>query len=108
MLAVAGLLLPVIGWQWTRDPQAAGHDQGAVGLGGYGPVGVQIHAPRVPKAPNRSESPHPTLLPVWDPILAAARQASAAARAAPEHREAPDAQHLLAETPGRGAVAGMG
>jgi hypothetical protein len=52
MGAEAGLLVPVIGWQWTRDPQAAGHDQGAVGLGDHAPVRVQIHAPRVPKAPQ--------------------------------------------------------
>ena len=89
MVAVAGLLLPVIGWQWTRDPQTAGHDQGAVGLGGYGPVGVQIHAPRVPKAPNRSASPHPTLLPGLG--------------SHPGRRPAPACRGT-----GRGAVAGMG
>ena len=53
MVAWVGLLMPVIGWSWTRDPQAAGHDQGAVDLGGHAPVGVQVHAPRIPKAPNR-------------------------------------------------------
>jgi hypothetical protein len=59
MVAVAGLRLAVIGWSWTTDPQTAVTDQGAVDLGGHAPVGVQVHAPRVPKAPNRSESPHP-------------------------------------------------
>ena len=61
-MAVAGLLLPVIGWQGTRDPQDAGHDQGPGDLGGHSPDGLQVHAPRVPKAPNRSTrglaSPH--------------------------------------------------
>ena len=57
MVAWVGLLMPVIGWSWTKDPQAAGHDQGAVGVGGHAPVGVQIHAPRVPKTANRSSSP---------------------------------------------------
>ena len=56
MVAVAGLLLPVIGWQGTKDPQAAGHNQGAVDLGGHSPVGLQVHAPRVPR-PHRPESP---------------------------------------------------
>jgi hypothetical protein len=63
MVAVAGLLMPVIGWSWTKDPQAAGHDQGAVGLGGHAPVGVQVHAPRVPKAPTGRS--HLTLEDVW-------------------------------------------
>src|SRR5512132_4745400 len=56
MVAVAGLLLPVVGWQGTKDPQAAGHNQGAVDLGGHSPVGLQVHAPRVP-GPHRPESP---------------------------------------------------
>ncbi len=57
MIAMAGLLLPVIGWQWTKDPQDAGHNQGPSDLGGHSPDGLQVHPPRVPKAPNRSESP---------------------------------------------------
>jgi hypothetical protein len=42
MVAMAGLLLPVIGWERTRDPQAAGHNQDPVDLlGGHWPVGLQ-------------------------------------------------------------------
>ena len=57
MIAVTGLLLLVIGWLGTEDPQDAGHDQGPGDLGGHSPDGLQIHAPRVSKALNRSESP---------------------------------------------------
>ena len=40
MMAVAGLLLPVIGWQSTRDPQDTGHNQGPSDLGGHSPGGL--------------------------------------------------------------------
>ena len=49
MIAVAGVLVSVIGWQRTRDPQEAGHNQGAVDLGGHALTGLQVHAPRVAK-----------------------------------------------------------
>src|SRR5918999_377029 len=52
MIAVASLLLHVIGWEWTRDPQETGHDQGALDPGGDAPDGLQVHAPRVPKVPT--------------------------------------------------------
>ena len=58
MVAMAGLLLPVIGWERTRDPQAAGHNQDPVDLlGGHWPAGLQVHAPRVSKAPNDQSHP---------------------------------------------------
>jgi hypothetical protein len=50
---------PVIGWEWTRDPQEGGRYQGAVDPGGDAPVGVQGHAPEGIQDPNRSASPHP-------------------------------------------------
>jgi hypothetical protein len=58
MVAVAGLLLQVIGWQWTTNLQAAGHDHGPVDPGGYAPTASQIHALRVPKA-RTMKSIHP-------------------------------------------------
>ena len=49
----------------------------------------------------------PPFSPVRDPILIAALQASAAVRAAPERREAPDPGAWCRDT-GSGAVGGMG
>jgi hypothetical protein len=58
MIAMAGLLLQVIGWERTRDPQVAGHNQDPVDLlGGPWPVGLQVHAPRVSKP--RTDQSHP-------------------------------------------------
>ena len=57
MIAVAGLLLPVIGCEWTRDPRDAGHNQDPSDLGGHSPDGLQVHAPRVPKAPTDQSHP---------------------------------------------------
>jgi len=51
MVAATGLQVPVIGWQETRGPQDAGHNQGPSDLGDHSPDGLHVHAPRVPKAP---------------------------------------------------------
>jgi hypothetical protein len=40
-----------------RRSAHAGHHQGAFDPGGDAPEGLPVHAPRVPKAPNRPESP---------------------------------------------------
>jgi hypothetical protein len=56
MIAVARQLLSV-SCEWAGDLRHAGHNQDPSDLGGHSPDGVQVHAPRVPKAPNRSESP---------------------------------------------------
>ena len=56
MIAVARQLLSV-SCEWAGDLRHAGHSQDPCDLGGHSPDGVQVHAPRVPKAPNRSESP---------------------------------------------------
>jgi len=50
MIAVAGLVLPIIDSEWIDDLQHAGHHQGALDPGGDAPKGLQVHATRVPKA----------------------------------------------------------
>jgi hypothetical protein len=60
MVAVAGLLLPVIDSEWTGDRQHAGHHQNALDPGGDAPEGSQVHAARVAKVPNR-----PALARAW-------------------------------------------
>jgi hypothetical protein len=50
MIAVAGLVLPIIDSEWIDDLQHAGHHQGALDPGGEAPKGLQVHAARVPKA----------------------------------------------------------
>ena len=56
MIAVARQLLSV-SCEWAGDLRHAGHNQDPSDLGGHSPDGLQVHASRVPKAPNRSESP---------------------------------------------------
>ena len=38
--------------EWTGDPPHAGHHQGALDSGGDAPKGLEVHAPRVSKAPT--------------------------------------------------------
>jgi hypothetical protein len=57
MIAVAGLVLPIIDSEWTGDRQHAGHHQGALDPGGDAPKGLQVHAARVPKAPTDRRQP---------------------------------------------------
>ena len=53
MIAVVGPLSPpVIGGEWTRHPQDGGRHQGALDPSGDAPDGLQIHAPRLLKAPE--------------------------------------------------------
>jgi hypothetical protein len=55
MIAVAGPHMPVIDSEWIGDLQHAGHNQGALDLGGDAPKSLQVHAARVPEALNQPE-----------------------------------------------------